>query len=178
MGWQDIEPSAFDRGDKRTLADLCDTLQEVKQIYINARTCSELGRDENAWCMDVAASRSSGLEATRQRQMVVSKRVYTPSPLLLQELPPLTHCATQAIPDHQPSVPISRPFAFTLQPRQTHRRRTPNRLCLSYSHLPSPGFESLYDRLRAANNAEVGHTTDTFTKRTALFSGILIGLVL
>ena len=42
----------------------------------------------------------------------------------------------------------------------------------SYSHLPSPGFESLYDRLRAANNAEVGHTTDTFTKRTALFSGI------
>jgi hypothetical protein len=42
----------------------------------------------------------------------------------------------------------------------------------SYSHLPSPGFESLYDRLRAANNVEVGHTTDTFTKRTALFSGI------
>jgi hypothetical protein len=42
----------------------------------------------------------------------------------------------------------------------------------SYSHLPSPGFESLYDRLRAANNAEVGHTTDTFTKRTVLFSGI------
>ena len=36
-----------------TLADLCDTLQEVKRIYINARTCSELGRDENAWCMDV-----------------------------------------------------------------------------------------------------------------------------
>lgn len=42
----------------------------------------------------------------------------------------------------------------------------------SYSHFPSPGFQSLYDRLRVANNAEVGHTTDTFTKRTALFSGI------
>jgi len=53
LGWQDIEPSAFDRSDKRTLADLYDTLQEVKQIYINARTCSELGRDENAWCIDV-----------------------------------------------------------------------------------------------------------------------------
>jgi hypothetical protein len=44
----------------------------------------------------------------------------------------------------------------------------------SYSHLPSPGFESLYDRLKAANNAEVGHTTDTFTKRTVLFSGIKV----
>lgn len=42
----------------------------------------------------------------------------------------------------------------------------------SYSHRPSPGFQSLYDRLRAANNADVGHTTDTFTKCTALFSGI------
>jgi hypothetical protein len=52
LGWQDIEPSAFDHRDKRTLTDLCDTLQ-VKQIYINARTCSELGRDENAWCIDV-----------------------------------------------------------------------------------------------------------------------------
>jgi hypothetical protein len=42
----------------------------------------------------------------------------------------------------------------------------------SYSHLSSPGFQSLYDRLRSANKAEVGHTTDTFTKRTALFSGM------
>jgi hypothetical protein len=56
LGWQDIEPSAFDRCDKRTLADLCDTLQEVKQIYINARTCSELSRDENAWCINVVQS--------------------------------------------------------------------------------------------------------------------------
>src|SRR2546421_67689 len=53
LGWQDIEPSAFDRSDKRTLADLRDILQDVKEIYINARTCKELSRDENAWCMDV-----------------------------------------------------------------------------------------------------------------------------
>ena len=53
LGWQDIEPSAFDQSDKRTLADLRGTLEEVKRIYINARTCSELGRDENAWCLDV-----------------------------------------------------------------------------------------------------------------------------
>jgi hypothetical protein len=44
----------------------------------------------------------------------------------------------------------------------------------SYSHLPSPGFKTLYDRLRSANNAELGHTTDTFTKRTALFSSIKV----
>jgi hypothetical protein len=53
LGLQDIEPSAFDRCDKRTLADLYDTLQEVKQIDINARICNEFDRDENAWCMDV-----------------------------------------------------------------------------------------------------------------------------
>jgi hypothetical protein len=43
LGWQDIEPGAFDGRGKRTLTDLCDTLQEVKQVSTNARTCSELG---------------------------------------------------------------------------------------------------------------------------------------
>src|SRR6266576_2665940 len=71
-----------------------------------------------------------------------------------QEIPLLTQCGTQANPDKLTPIERKTDFAF------------------SYSHLPSPGFESLYDRLRAANNVDVGHTTDTFTKRTAIFSGI------
>jgi len=59
-----------------------------------------------------------------------------------------------------------------LQPRQTHPVECKPTLPSPTRTSPSPGFESLYDRLRAANNAEVGRNTDTFTKRTALFSGI------
>jgi hypothetical protein len=103
--------------------------------------------------------------------MVVSKRVYTSfSPT--EEIPPLTivlYRQSQTInPQYLSLVPSpSRSNPDKLAPIE---RKTD--FVFSYSHLPSPGFESLYDRLRAANNAEVGHTTDTFTKRTALFSGI------
>ncbi|KAF1962894.1 hypothetical protein CC80DRAFT_530789 [Byssothecium circinans] len=41
---------------------------------------------------------------------------------------------------------------------------------LSYSHRHS-NISALYRRLDAVNNREIGHTLDTFTKRTALFSG-------
>ena len=42
LGWQDIEPGSFDGRGKRTLADLCDILQGVERIRVNARTCSQL----------------------------------------------------------------------------------------------------------------------------------------
>jgi hypothetical protein len=41
---------------------------------------------------------------------------------------------------------------------------------LSFFHMPSPGFEDLYGRLRAADNFVVSHMADVFTKTTALFS--------
>ncbi|KAJ6280844.1 hypothetical protein J3E71DRAFT_178870, partial [Bipolaris maydis] len=41
---------------------------------------------------------------------------------------------------------------------------------LPFAHIPSPGFEDLYDRLRTAGNPIVSHTADAFTKTTALFS--------
>jgi hypothetical protein len=43
---------------------------------------------------------------------------------------------------------------------------------LSFSHMPSPGFEDLYSRLRTANRPVVSHITNAFTKTTALFSCI------
>jgi hypothetical protein len=84
----------------------------------------------------------------------------------------LTHCATQAIqtinPRYLSLVPSTLPSnrdKLALVERKTD-------FVFCYSHLPSPGFKTLYDRLGSANNAELGHTTDTFTKRTALFSSI------
>jgi hypothetical protein len=88
-----------------------------------------------------------------------------------QEIPPLTHCATQAIPDHQPSIPSLVPPTLLSNRGKLAPVECKTDSAFSYSHLPSPGFKTLYDRLRSANNAELGHTTDTFTKRTALFSG-------
>jgi hypothetical protein len=41
---------------------------------------------------------------------------------------------------------------------------------MSISHLPAPGFNNLYGRLKAANVPVVSHTTDAFTRTTALFS--------
>lgn len=44
---------------------------------------------------------------------------------------------------------------------------------LSYSHRNSD-ISTLYKQLDAANSRELGHTLDTFTRRTALFSGFEI----
>jgi hypothetical protein len=44
---------------------------------------------------------------------------------------------------------------------------------LSYSHR-DPDISALYKSLDDANNRYIGHTADTFTKRTALFSGFEI----
>jgi hypothetical protein len=43
--------------------------------------------------------------------------------------------------------------------------------CFSYSYL-NPRFCELYKQLEAANAMPVSHTTDNFTSRTLLFSGI------
>jgi hypothetical protein len=172
LGWQDIEPSAFDRCDKRTLTDLCDTLQEVKQIYINARTCSELGRDEDAWCMDVVQPLVRLVLKLHGNGKWWFQSVYMPPFSPTEEIPPLTtvlHRQSQTInPQYLSLVPSPSPS----NPNKLAPIERKTDFVFSYSHLPSPGFESLYDRLRSANNAEVGHTTDAFTKRTALFSGI------
>jgi hypothetical protein len=41
---------------------------------------------------------------------------------------------------------------------------------LSFSHMTSPGFDSLYNRLQNTGNSVVSHMADVFTKTTALFS--------
>lgn len=41
---------------------------------------------------------------------------------------------------------------------------------LSFSHMPSAGFNGIYSRLRAANASVISHMADAFTRTTALFS--------
>lgn len=47
-----IDPEAYDYSDTRPVSHpfLVDVLHRVKKIYQDARHCTELGRDENAWC--------------------------------------------------------------------------------------------------------------------------------
>ncbi|KAF1346405.1 hypothetical protein EJ07DRAFT_185592 [Lizonia empirigonia] len=60
FGYQIIERRAWTESAAPDVLDLAVgsdvlvyTLQKVKDIWLNARTCQLKGRDENAWCMDV-----------------------------------------------------------------------------------------------------------------------------
>ena len=58
-------------------------------------------------------------------------------------------------------------------PNDLNRRRPIDRktdYVLSYSHC-DPNISSLYKRLETAGQEIIGHTLDTFTKRTAFFFG-------
>ena len=50
-----IDPEAYDHGDARPAShpSLVDALDRVKNIFQDACHCTELGRDENAWCYRV-----------------------------------------------------------------------------------------------------------------------------
>ncbi|KAH8727289.1 hypothetical protein GQ44DRAFT_725220 [Phaeosphaeriaceae sp. PMI808] len=100
--------------------------------------------------------------------MVVPERVRTPSPS-----PPKTYLTRQSSSQSQSINPLylSTIPAPTLTD-STRRKPTDRKTdyVLSYSHRDS-NISALYKRLDTANNREIGHTFDTFTKRTALFSG-------
>ncbi|KAF2680726.1 hypothetical protein K458DRAFT_392398 [Lentithecium fluviatile CBS 122367] len=77
--------------------------------------------------------------------------------------------------DETQSQSISPLYLSTIpaSPNESGRRKPMDRktdFVLSYSHR-HPDISALYKRLDAVNRREIGHTLDTFTKRTALFSG-------
>ncbi|CAA9964337.1 hypothetical protein PTNB73_09511 [Pyrenophora teres f. teres] len=79
----------------------------------------------------------------------------------------VTTCQTQSInPAYLSTIP-AHPLTDTGR-RKTMDRKTD--YVLSYSHR-HPDISALYKRLAAVHKSEIGHTFDTFTKRTALFSG-------
>lgn len=74
------------------------------------------------------------------------------------------------------SQPIDPDYLSTIPaptPGNPNRRKAIDRktdYILSHSHR-NPVISDLYKRLMVAGNSEIGHTLDTFTKRTATFSG-------
>jgi len=121
----------------------------VKNIFLNAHDCKDGIRDENAWCNDVVRpllSLAMDLYGNGKWwfQSVQSQSI---NPLYLSTIPSTSTDSTR---------------------RKAIDRKTD--YVLSYSHRDAE-ISALYKRLEATKNREVGHTLDTFTKRTALFSG-------
>ncbi|KAF2462694.1 uncharacterized protein BDR25DRAFT_347642 [Lindgomyces ingoldianus] len=158
FGYQRIERHAWDQNTASSPSDLdvggeererlAYVLRKVKKIWLNARLCQSRGRDENAWCMDVIrplvklAMRLEGKEKF-WLQSVQSQVITTD---LLSSVPDVSG-----------------------KPRLLNRKAD---FTLSFSHMPFPGFEDLYNGLRTAGNPVVSHMADAFTKTTALFSCI------
>ncbi|KAF1345001.1 hypothetical protein EJ07DRAFT_186172 [Lizonia empirigonia] len=153
FGYQIIERRAWTESAAPDVLDLAVgsdvlvyTLQKVKDIWLNARTCQLKGRDENAWCMDVV-----------ERLVKLALKLEGRGKFWLQSVQSQAVNATflSSVPDTAcKSRLLDRKADFTL----------------SFSHRPSPGFEDLYSRLRCAGNPIISHMTDAFTKTTALFS--------
>ncbi|KAF2811517.1 uncharacterized protein BDZ99DRAFT_518778 [Mytilinidion resinicola] len=151
VSMEPIEEEAFNHEDSRTLADfaLVDTLQQVKRIFQAATLCTQFGRDENAWCFSVVwpliglALKLHGKGKWRL-ESVQSQNI---NPLYLSRIPDL-------------STPNKERHLF---------RKTD--FCFSYSY-HDPHFRALYNRLEEVNAMHVSHTTDNFTSRAVLFSGI------
>ncbi|KAJ4286952.1 hypothetical protein N0V90_012832 [Kalmusia sp. IMI 367209] len=150
VGHQTTKTTDFDRIDTRSAAELSTVWNKVKKIFLNARDCKDGGRDENAWCDDVVR--------------------------------PLVHLAMELYGNNrwwfqsvqsQSINPLYLSSIVAPSSTDSGRRKLMDRkidYVLSYSHRHSD-ISALYGRLDAVNNREIGHTLDTFTKRTALFSG-------
>ncbi|OCK73998.1 hypothetical protein K432DRAFT_387067 [Lepidopterella palustris CBS 459.81] len=150
VGHQTTKPADFDRSDTRSTEELSAIWKEAKMIFLNARDCKDGSRDENAWCDDVVrplVHLAMELHGNNKWwfQSVQSQSI---NPLYLSTIPAPT------LTDSTRRKSIDRKTDYVL----------------SYSHRDS-NISTLYKRLDAANNREIGHTLDTFTKRTALFSG-------
>ncbi|KAH8726886.1 hypothetical protein GQ44DRAFT_770815 [Phaeosphaeriaceae sp. PMI808] len=151
ISMEPIGEDAYNHEDKRTLADfaLFNTLQQVKKIFQEAALCKEFGRDENAWCFSTVwplielAIKLHG-NAKWQAESVQSLSI---NPLYLSRI-------------FDPSAPS----------RERHLFRKTD-FCFSYSYL-NPHFRALYDQLGEVNANDISHTTDSFTSRALLFSGI------
>ncbi|KAK7178074.1 hypothetical protein PSPO01_15874 [Paraphaeosphaeria sporulosa] len=150
VGHQTTKPADFDRNDTRSAEELSTVWNEAKKIFLNARDCKDGGRDENAWCDDVVRPL-----VHLAMELYGNDRWWFQS-VQSQSINPL-YLSTIAAPS------LSDSGRRKLMDRKTD-------YVLSYSHRHSD-ISALYRRLDAVNNREIGHTLDTFTKRTALFSG-------
>ena len=143
--------------------------EAAKKVFLNARDCKNGSRDENAWCDDVVRPLihiAMDLYG-RGRWWFQSVYIHLPARLLETQLTCRTSSQSQSInPLYLSMIPA--PVPTDPARRIAIDRKTD--YVLSYSHR-DPDISAIYERLDATNNSEIGHTLDTFTKRTALFSG-------
>ncbi|CCT61205.1 predicted protein [Plenodomus lingam JN3] len=168
VGTQTIKPGDFDRSDMRSAGDMSALWVKVKQIFLNARDCKDGGRDENAWCDDVARPlvhlaidlyggdrwwfQNVHVNLYQIFETLLIDHVFSQS----QSINPLylSTISAPTLTDVTRRKPIDRKIDYVF----------------SYSHRHS-AISALYKTLDASN-WDIGHTLDAFTKRTALFSGI------
>ncbi|KAF2629550.1 hypothetical protein BU25DRAFT_485471 [Macroventuria anomochaeta] len=151
LSMEPFDEVAFDYDDTRSPHDLTlvDVLRRVKGIFQSAGLCSQCGKNENAWCFGVIW------------------------PLI--ELAVILHGKGLWRPESVQSQGINLQYlsyiAHSSTPSEKHHLFRKTDFCFSYSCL-NPRFRVLYERLEAAGAIPVSHTTDNFTSRAVLFSGI------
>ncbi|KAJ5249497.1 hypothetical protein N7524_011813 [Penicillium chrysogenum] len=141
-GALDIPDSAFDETDRRSPGQLDALWQDVVEIYEEAAECEEYNQDENAWGSGVIQSILKIGAKHHPILHVKNVQTQTIDPLLLPRLPHKTRVSRK----------IDYAFAFSVRDQQ---------------------IKNMYDSVAIAlPNQTISHTTDPFTKRVALFSGI------
>ena len=158
---EEIEDDAYDVTDRRTYNEVEGLFQSIQAIVADARDCEQNHRDENAWCIDVvqpllklAIKEMRSGEWSLQSVLVFKTRAVELN---------LIYRSRQS--QRIQTGLLSRTASNTLIERKTD-------YALSYSHKDLPTSE-LYENLgRNGVRDRLGHTSDSFTKRTVLFSGI------
>ncbi|KAI9035299.1 uncharacterized protein KD926_003772 [Aspergillus affinis] len=141
-GAMDIPDVAFDYADSRTPEQLEALWRDVVEIYQEAAECEEHGQDENAWGAGVIQPILK--MGIRHHPILQVKNVQTQtiSPSLLPRLP------------HKCRVSRKVDYAFAFSARNRRVKTT-------------------YDDFAIASpDPTISQTTDPFTKRIAIFSGV------
>ena len=158
----EIPEFAFSNSDvpESTLGSLWD---EVERIRSQARDCDMYGKDENAWCLDVVQPiLLAGLRGTSKLHLT---SVYVLAAWRI---------CIQALTD-RPSFRQSQQIDPALLPIAKNslariNKKTDYTFCFSCG---DPEVFELYQQVSLGGHGyEIGPTTDAFTKRTILFSGV------
>ncbi|KAE8152048.1 hypothetical protein BDV25DRAFT_77883 [Aspergillus avenaceus] len=140
---EEIPQTAYDDGTHMSDADLEGLWSDLESIRLEARYCDMYEKDENAWGLDVVQPiLQSALKGTRKLQ-VTNVQSQQIDPLLL----PVLNGSSPRI-----GKKADYAFSFACRDHEVH---------------------NLYQRVSLGGHGyQISHTTDAFTKRTILFSGL------
>jgi len=143
IGAEEIPNSAYFDSDHLSDSMLDSLWDELKRIFFEARHCDMYGKDENAWCLDVVQPiLSSQFHGTNQLQLL----------------------SVQSQQINTSLLPMMR--------NNTSRINRKTDYAFSFS-CRDPEIFKLYQEVSLGGQGyEIGQTTDAFTKRVILFSGV------